>query len=456
MGRTAKAFGNGILFRNVYEYAESVEDQGWEEFVQMLKTPRSDLEREYLKQPPKITLAMVDLAVAEIAQHPRAPSARFSFVDWPSEEIPFEDVGREKLLSENARAFRFYAILRAFYGLLFHPEYRALNYCASIEAARQALLAVYGSQFEHIPDTEFPLRDGVTAVDLRKAITQLAGAAAQRFNRVVDIIAAMVCSREYRHKVTKERNTVGRRIQSVTTLINGLLAHHGQLTVVAVRLSIRERDGLHFFGEKRRKAWNCLIGDRRNDVLLDSAVGFFWVLHERVKFGLHERLPTIRQRNAEGTGVALHYDLVMFFDSTRSREVDAIAKHIGTCWRVVTDGAGFHKALHGKSLIPAPVSWWLKEGEPPPVLWDADFVGLVERNTREYDVLQKVVSMMVASATLCKPLVKDKSRRLGKSDLLTGCGLGKPGRGAKSDHPDTKHQRPRRPRYVPELKSRWE
>ncbi|MRS98743.1 hypothetical protein GJQ57_08745 [Ralstonia pickettii] len=461
-GRKVKPFEKiGITVYGGYEYAADLEREIPDEIIRVLKTPRGDKEREYDYQCPHKTLALVDKIVNYIEENnhrsPTCWGAKFSFVQQYEDDTPFDSSAQELVLAESSRAFNFYGILRAFYQLLCFPEYGGSKYCSSIEAAREALLTVYPVRFEEIPPTDFPRPEGVTDSEWRRGITKLAGPEAKRFNGVIDKIAEIVNGREYRAKVAKEKYKIGERVRSVTALINGLLEHHKHLTVVAVRLSIHQGHGVEFVGAEMRNALNRLLGDRRNDELLDSAIGFFWVLHERIKVGLHRRLPTIRRQNTEDS-VALHFDLVMFFDQIRYREVDAITRHIGACWNVVTGMAGFYKALNAKSLTPLPARWEVGDDEDPPCFpLSAEFVGLVGDGTPEAGALRTVAKAMVASAILCQPvLIQDKVRRYGKSDLLTGCGLSKVGRGTKSDRPGVKNERPRRPKYIPERKSQWE
>jgi len=159
----------------------------------------------------------------------------------------------------------------------------------------------------------------------------------------------------------------------------------------------------------------------------------------------------------------LHYDLMMFFDKERCNEAEAISRHMGECWKFITNDAGFYRLLNGKTITPylsGRVDRHIKKtGEFP---HESDFVGLVEQGTVQARNLLQVAKTMVFAVVLRKPskattLIKSTARRFGKSDLRTGCGYDKPGRGKKSGHSGVKHERKRRPKYVaPEFRVRLE
>ncbi|MGD7269406.1 hypothetical protein ACQCRJ_04205 [Ralstonia pseudosolanacearum] len=429
----------------------------WEVAHALREPEREKRARALLKYPAK-TLTLVDAAVRYIADnHHRSPTywgAKFYLEPELSEDgIPFGEPKWEMVLANNGMVRRIYVILRAFSRLLESREYSESRYCVSVEAARQALLTGCHSGFEELPRVDFPFPEGVSRLDRRKAITERVWPAAQRFNLVVDKIAEIVSSSGYRSKVARESAKLKQRETSVTTLICGLLQHHKSLTVVAVRLSIRESDGRKFIGEIQ-KALKRLIKDRRNDTLLNEAVGYFWVLQESFKASLRQRSPAAQEEDLEG-GITLHYDLVMFFDAKRCAEVDAIAQHIGACWEALTDGVGRCRALSGKNLTPYLKEWVVSRmnelGHFPS---GEDFVGLVHNGSIRMLNLLVAAKMMVFSAALRKQpnqsltLIKNNARRFGKSDLLTGSGSNKPGRGKQVGHSGVKHERKKRPKYV--------
>ncbi|WP_194714646.1 hypothetical protein [Noviherbaspirillum soli] len=458
--KKARPFGSsGISISDVYRYADGIEAEVTQEVIQLIREPVRDKEGWYLVQTPPKTLTLVDEVVRYIAaNHQKSRSywgAKFSLEPLLLDRDPFEKPKWNLVFARNATALNFYMILRAFYVLLCFPEYAASKYCASIEAAKQAILSVYRSGFVELPPTGFSLPEGVSEAEMRSAITELIWPAAERFNLVVDKIAEIVSASGYRSRVARELAKLRIRRSSVTSLINGLLKHHGRLTVVAVRLSIRQSPGCAYIGETIQKAMNRLIADRRNDDLLKESVGYFWVLQESFKTSFRQRLSTIQTQNLEGGAITLHYDLVMFFDAKRFGEVKAIATHLGACWKVIAGEAASYRILNGKNLSPYPadgVSWREKITGRFPM--EAEFVGLVRNGSIQASNLRAVAAKMVFSAVLRKPsdqsptLIKSKTRRFGKSDLLTGCGFDKAGRGNNSGHSGAKHERKRRPKYV--------
>jgi hypothetical protein len=464
--KRVKPFGQrAISISDVYKYGDGIEKEVTLEIIQVLLDSSRGKERAYQAQFPQKTLVLVDEVVRYIVENFRKSSsywgAKFS-LRAHGDDLPFQKPQWEMVFAENQTAFKIYDVLRAFHRLLCTHEYRALNYCSSIEAAKRALLTVYPRHFDELPPTAFQRPEGVSELELKKVITELVWPAAERFNLVIDKIAEIVSNNSYRSKVARESATLKRQAASVTTLISGLLSHHKSLTVVAVRLSIRQSHGHDFLGKKMRQGLARLIGDRRNDALLNSAVGYFWVLQESFKARFRQQLSTIVQQNAAG-GVALHYDLMMFFDKERCNEAEAISRHMGECWKFITNDAGFYRLLNGKTITPylsGRVDRHIKKtGEFP---HESDFVGLVEQGTVQARNLLQVAKTMVFAVVLRKPskattLIKSTARRFGKSDLRTGCGYDKPGRGKKSGHSGVKHERKRRPKYVaPEFRVRLE
>lgn len=405
-----------------------------------------------------ITLASVDHVVQYI-EHNYSKStsywgAKFS-KEYCFDEIPWRGPQGEMVFAKNQKAFYIYAVLREFYYLLKSSEYWTSQYCVSIDAARQAIFTVYPDGFYELPPAEYSLAEGMSELDVRREITKLVWPAAERFNLVVDKIAEIVSGSGYRSKIAREKAKLKQRAISVTNLIRGLLEHHKNLTVVAIRLSIHQKHGRDFIGDKMQRALSCLIGDRRNDAVLSHAFGYFWVLQESFRARPNQRpsMPKIEQ-SVEGD-IALHYDLVMFFDAIRYRETEAISRHLGDCWKVITDNAGSYRLLNGRVFVPH-FSKWVgsrteKNGEFPP---EAEIVGLVKEGSIQASNLQIAAKLMVASAVLRKPqkqvgtLIKNNARRFGKSDLLTGCGFNKKGRGNKLGRSDVKHVRKKRPKYV--------
>jgi hypothetical protein len=406
---------------------------------------------------PHITLALVDHVVQYIeANHNKSPSywgAKFT-KEYCFDDIPWRGPQGEMVFAKNRKAFYIYTVLREFYYLLMRPEYGTSHYCVSINAARQALFTVYPEGLQELPPTEYSFAENVAELEARKVVTKLVWPAAERFNLVIDKIAEIVSGSGYRSNIAREKAKLKQRAISVTNLIRGLLDYHKSLTVVAVRLSIRQEHGREFIGDKMHKALNRLIGDRRNDVLLNQTVGYFWVLQESFRAHLGQSSTTSKKQNVSGD-IALHYDLVMFFDATRYHETEAISRHIGECWKSITDMAGFYRLLSGKTFSPHFSRWAqrrMKEnGEFPP---EAEIVGLVKVGSIQASNLQIAAKLMVASVVLRKPknragtLIKGEARRFGKSDLLTGCGFDKSGRGNKLAHSGVKTQRRKRPKYV--------
>lgn len=459
MGKADKhsRLGNRNFVAIVSGYGASLESDAAEE------TGRSPADASDAKRnvAPQLTLQAVDDVVRFIEKnHAESRSywgAKFT-LEPCHEEIPWHGPPQELVFAGNARARQIHNVLRDFYHLLKTADYWASQYCVRIETAREALLSVYPYFFHEVPPSSYSLTDGQSELEVRRAITKQTWPAAQRFNGVVDKIAETVSATGYRSKLAREKAKLTQRARSVTGLLNGLLEHHQSLTVVAVRLSIRQDHGRDFIGEKMHKAMRSLIGDRRTDSILSQAVGYFWVLQESFQVGRRPPRPpkSDKMHVVEGK-IALHYDLVMFFHASRFQEADSIAGHIGECWKVITDNAGRYQRLSGKAFTPhfssEAIDHLNRTRQFP--LW-AEIGGLVEKGTMRAALLRRYATYMVASALLRKPprpvgtLVKSNTRRFGKSDLLTGCGLDKPGRGKKLGPSGVKqNERRKRPKYVP-------
>lgn len=410
---------------------------------------------------PQLMLQEVDNIVRFIeenyAESSSCQGAKFTLKPSCSDVIPWHGPVREELFAETQRARHTHDVLQKFYGLLQTGEYWASQYSVRIEAARQALFTVYPYFFQEVPLADYSLSEGESELEARRLITERLWPVAQRFNGVVDKIAEIVSASGYRSKVAREKAKLRQRARSVTQLINGLLEHHEKLTVVAVRLSIRQDHGRDFIGDKMHKALKSLIGDRRNDNILSQAVGYFWVLQESFRVTAKQRPPKSKKLHAVEGKIALHYDLVMFFDAIRLPEADAIAGHIGACWKVITGVPGRYQRLSGSEFTPHFSRDVIKHLDrtrhfPP---W-AEISGLVKNGSERAKLLRGYATYMVASALLRKPskpvgtLIKDRTRRFGKSDLRTGCGFDKPGRGNKLGPSGMKQdERKKRPKYVP-------
>lgn len=410
---------------------------------------------------PHITLKAVDDVVRYIEQHAAQPSlggAKFSkeiSPDW----IPWGQSEPEMVFAPNAKAHQTYTVLREFYYLLRTSQYEFAQYCVSLEAARRALFAVYPNGFQELPPITHCVPEATSELKLKsealREITWIAWPAAERFNLVVGRIAEIVKSHEYRGKIAREKAKLKQRAISVTSLITGLLRHHDSLTVVAMRLSVRQDHGRDFLGDRMRKALGSLIGDRRSDALLNQSVGYFWVLQESFRARLRLGSPMSKERLLSGE-MALHYDVVMFFDATRQHEAHAIGGHIGECWKAIAGQAGYYRRLSGRNFLPLFSRWirWRKEtdGQYPAA---GEIVGLVREGSLQASNLVMAAKLMVASAMLRKPqrgsrtLLKDGTRRFGKSDLLTGCGFDKAGRASKLEGSTGMNTgRQKRPNYV--------
>ncbi|MDN7482269.1 hypothetical protein QZM38_15660 [Burkholderia orbicola] len=458
MVRKARPYGRDALeIYEVYEYGDGLEQDVTTEVIQLLRDPERDKRQENVAEFPQKTLGLVDELVRHIEIHRHRPpsfwGAKFSLEECTSSDIPFGKPKSAKLLRHSPTALNFYEILRAFYALLCTPEYGALKYCVSIEAARHALLSVYPTGFIELPPIGFPRPDNVSEFEFRKGVTELVWPTVERYNQAIQLIAEIVSGNEYRSKRARELFKLRLRANSVSSLINGLLNHHTRLVVVALRFSIRQASALDYMGDRMAKAFNRLIGDRRGDAYLKQAVGYFWVLQESFKVSLRKRLRTIGKQGVNG-GIALHYDLVLFFDVGLHNQTDAIGEHISERWRKITDGAGGCRALTGASLSPYSsgnlISRMEKVGRIPD---EQGFVGVVTRDSARARNLLKVAKTMVFSAALRKQgkhsttatLIKDNTRRFGKSDLRTGCGYDKEGRGAKKGKSGVTYERKKRP-----------
>lgn len=408
---------------------------------------------------PHLLLKAVDDVVRYVEQHRQQTScggAKFTKSIDPG-WIPWMHSPPQMVFATNARANQAYLVLRDFYHLLMKPEYGFAEYWASLELAREALFSVYPNGFQELPPIVHCVPDRPTDVESRTQLlsdlTRLAWPAAERFNLVIDKIAKIVNSDEYAAKIAREKAKLKQRAISITSFIDGLLSHHKSLTVIGVRLSIRQERGPDFLGVRMRKALGRLLGDRRNDALLNQAVGYFWVLQE--SFRTRFRLGSLSKQKELSGDISLHYDLVMFFDATRYREVEAITRHIGRCWKVIAGQAGYYRRLSGRNFLPLFSRWirWKKEasGQYPAA---GEIVGLVRYGSLQASNLVTAAKLMVASATLRRAkkgagtFLKDGARRFGRSDLLTGCGVDRTERTSKSKSQDWQNRKPRRPTYA--------
>jgi len=408
--------------------------------------------------PPQLLLQEVENIVRSIEE--AYPYSKYSGVEFKP-DLQWDDRRWDKMLyeyvfAEKSKPRLTHNFLRDFYDLSKSGEYWSSRYSVRIEAAREALQTVYPYFFHEVPTGHYTVADGESELEVRRRITEKAWPAAQQFNSVIDKIAEIVSGSGYRSRLAREKTKLKQRAKSATRLIDGLLEHHKSLTVVALRLSIRQDHARVYLGDKMQKALTSLIANRRDDSILGQAVGYFWVLQE--SFHVTRRAPA-----APGTlqvvkgKIALHYDLVMFFNGIRLPETDAIAQYIGDLWKHYTSNAGLFKRLSGKAFKPHFSSevndYFIRTKQLPQ--W-AEICGLVEFGTKRHSLLRGYATYMVASALLRKPqklgdtLIKSNTRRFGKSDLLTGCGLDKPGRGNKLGQSAVPPPaRRRRPKYVP-------
>lgn len=404
---------------------------------------------------PQLRLAAVDQAVRYIERNCNQSAlyggAKFTMAPHP-DETPWGTGPLEPVFGSNSTAFSVYGTLRGFYDLLLIPEYWLSQYCVSIEAAREALAVVCPDGFPELPPAERFLSADLEAA---KILAKQYWPNAEHFNAVLDKIAEIVGASGHRSKIAREKTKLKQRANSVRELINGLLGHHKSLTVVAARLSVRQDDPLDRIDVIMKNAFARLIGDRRNDALLSKAIGYFWVLQESFKTTFRKPLPRADIDNPVGR-ITLHYDLVMFFDAGRSREVKAIGGHIGACWKVLAGKGAFYRALNGESFHPYEKigeGWKVEKAGLFPS--EYEFVGLVHEHSLAARNLRRAALSMVYSAALRKSskqsttLIKSTMRRFGKSDLLTARGLDKPGRGNQRGPSGVKHGRKKRPKYVP-------
>lgn len=445
---------------HVFGYVAGLESTELKEAMCNLSSLAEPTTGEYGWMAPQLMLAMVDQLVLNIE---RTINDRERFGPWygrlkftmanHAEDIPWMGAkSMSQVFEKNIDAFSCHATMRGFYNLLSIPEWRSANYCVSIEAAREALLAVYPNDFPGLPRQE---RFETADLEAAKVLAKQFWPQAERFNSLLDKILEIVGSRGYRSKKAREKTKLKDRARSVRSLINGLLAHHKSLTVVAVRLSIRQCDASHRVGEKAQQAFARIMGDRRNDELLSEAIGFFWVLQESFAASFRQRRPTTDIRNPLGH-VALHYDLVLFFKPKRSAEAVKIVKYIGASWNHFAGEGAFHRTLNGDSFRPYEKTvhdWEMeKDGLFP---GEYEFTGLVHEQSLEARNLRRAAYSMVYAAAFRKPrkqsqsptLIKNRAHRFGKSDLLTGCGFDKAGRGNKLGRSAVKHERKKRPKY---------
>lgn len=453
------SFEKGAYIPFVYGYAAGLEPENTDQ----INGARLDLARQhgfpYRGEPVQLTLAAVVKVVQYIEKNlddtTRYGGSKFSLVPDPH-HIPWGSSEPELVFGKNTRAFHNYSVLFEFYCLILTPEYGALKYCVSLEAARQAIFTVCPNEFPEFLLTEYLLLGAEPEAEGSKEFAKSAWPVAERFNLVLDKLAEIVGGRGYRSQLAREKTKLKQRTASVTSLIDGLLAQHKSLTVIAVRLSIPKEHGREFIGDKMRKALNDLIGDRRNDAILSQAVGYFWVLHESFlgnHFGQH---PAKLKKLNLGGDISLHYDLVMFFAASRWRETETISRHIEACWKAFTDQVGVYQRLTGNMFNPRlKSSGHRRAANDEEARWITGFTGLVGILSSQAFDLKTVAKLMVAAGVLRKlqyrtdSLIKSSARYFGKSDLLTGCGHDKPGRENKSGHTGArKNERRKRPKYV--------
>ncbi|WP_134853315.1 hypothetical protein [Burkholderia pseudomallei] len=408
---------------------------------------------QFVWKPPQLILFWVDQVVRDIERSWKSPSfdgAKFT-LDRHSDEIPWTKEISEPVFAKNKKAASNYQALRQFNNLLAIPYYRNSQYCTNIEAAREALQLVCPSDF---PDLLFDGSFGKTDEGTAKILAKQFRAPAERFNSILDKIAEIVTASDYRSKVARENATLQNRVNSVNALIDGLLSHHKSQAVVAVRLSIPQKNAADHVDEEIKKAFSSLITDRRNDALLKGATGYFWVMQESYSATFRQNLPDV-DLNDPRSYITVHYELVMFFDVSRCAEVVEIARHIGALWKYFAGEGATYRRLSGMTFraYRKAVKEW--EVEKNGLLSSAyEFVGLVQEHSREAQNLRAAALTMVYSATLRRrlgvsPILhKNKTRRFGKSDLLTGCGFGKAGSRNKPGHSGVRHERKKRPKYV--------
>lgn len=445
---------------HVFGYVAGLESTELKEAMRNLNSLAEPTTGEYGWMLPHLMLAEIDQLVLNIE---RTINDRERFGPWygrlkftlanHADDIPWMGTkSMSHVFAKNIDAFSCHTTMRGFYNLLSIPEWRSANYCVSIEAAREALLAVCPNGFPVLPRQErFETADVEAAKDLANQFWP----EAERFNSLLDKILEIVGSSGYRSKKAREKTNLKNRRRSVRSLINGLLAHHKSLTVVAVRLSIRQCDASHRVGEKAQHAFARIMGDRRNDELLSEAIGFFWVLQESFATSFRQRRPTSDIRNPLGH-VTLHYDLVLFFNANRSAEAVKIVKYLGASWKHFAGEGAFHRTLNGDSFRPYEKTandWKMEKAGLFP--GEYEFTGLVHEQSPEAQNLRRAAYSMVYAAAFRNPqkqsqsptLIKNRARRFGKSDLLTGCGFDKAGRGNKLVRSAVKHERKKRPKY---------
>ncbi len=409
---------------------------------------------QFVWKTPQLILFSVDQVVRDIERSWKSPSfdgAKLT-LNRHLDEIPWTKEVSEPVFEKNIKAASVYRALREFNNLLAIPYYRNSRYCVNIEAAREALQLVCQSDF---PDVLFDGSFGKTDEGTAKILGKQFREPAERFNSILDKIAEIVTASDYRSKVARENATLKNRVTSVNALIDGLLFHHKSQTVVAVRLSIPQKKAADHVDEEIKKAFSRLITDRRNDALLKGATGYFWVMQESYSATFRQNLPDV-DLNDPPSYVTVHYELVMFFDASRCAEVVEIARHIGALWKYFAGKGATYRRLSGMTFraYRKAVKEW--EVEKNGLLSSAyEFVGLVQEHSREAQNLRAAALTMVYSAALRRrlgvsPILrKDRTRRFGKSDLLTGRGHNKPGRGNQRGPSEVKHERRKRPKYVP-------
>ncbi|MPV68015.1 hypothetical protein [Burkholderia sp. BE17] len=408
---------------------------------------------KFVWKTPQLVLFWVDQVVRRIERSWKSPSfegAKFTLERHP-DEIPWTKEVVDWVFAKNETASSIYTALRELNNLLAIPYYRNSRYCASIDAAREALQVVCPADF---PDLLFDGRFGDSDEGTAKILAKQFWGAAERFNSILDKIAEVVSASDYRSKVARENTRLKNRVNSVNALIDGLLHHNKSQAVVAVRLSIPQKKAADHVDEEIKKAFSRLITDRRNDALLNGATGYFWVMQESYGATFRQKLPDV-DLNDPPSYIKVHYDLVMFFDARRSAEVVEIAHHIGALWKYFAGEGATYRRLNGmtfRSYRKAVKEWEVEKNGPLSSAYE--FVGLVQEHSREAQNLRAAALTMVYSAALRRrlgvspTLRKDKTRRFGKSDLQTGRGFTKPGRGNQRGPSEVTHERRKRPKYV--------
>ncbi|MBU9268713.1 hypothetical protein [Burkholderia gladioli] len=460
MGKKVTPFGaRALRISEIVKYEDGHVEEIIKSYIELINDPKRHRDHAYLTQFPHKTFALIDQLVRQIAA-----SQRWSPSYWGgkmvkekcySDDLPFQRPKYEMVIRPTKVALASYAGLRALYALLSQQSYWESKYCVTIEVARRALQFAYPTGFIDLPPTNIPRPDDVPEMEFQKGLTELIGPAAQCYNTALDKIAEMTNASDFRSKLARERAKLRVSASSAVSLIYGLLHHHKALTVIAIRLSIRKSDGHAFIGAEMKKALTRLLADRRNDVQLKDTIGYFWLLQESFDVSLRQHLSTVKAQGSNG-GIALHYDLVLFFSSMRCTEMDDILGHIAQRWRRVTGGVGISHPLRGKDFTPYSANSLVdRMAEIGKFQESREFVGVVFEDSTQARNLVEAARAMVFCAELGKSekrprsatLIHDKTHRFGKSDLLTGCGYTKEGRGTKKGNSGLTFERVKRLPY---------